>query len=77
MNEKNKESDIASARLSVEKKEWRKDKKTARKINTYSLIIEEKVMSQSMKSILFQTEWSNLKRLMSNSKLKRVNISLK
>ncbi len=61
MNEKNKESDIAKARSSVEKKEWRKDKKTAREVNTYSLIVEKKATSQSMKSVLSQTGWVKLK----------------
>lgn len=61
MNEKNKESDIAKARSSVEKKEWRKDEKTAREVNTYSLIVEKKVTSQSMKSVLSQTGWVKLK----------------
>ncbi len=61
MNEKNKESDIAKARSSVEKKEWRKDEKTAREVNTYSLIVEKKATSQSMKSVLSQTGWVKLK----------------
>ncbi len=61
MNEKNKESNIAKARSSVEKKEWRKDEKTAREVNTYSLIVEKKATSQSMKSVLSQTGWVKLK----------------
>lgn len=61
MNEKNKESNIAKARSSVEKKEWRKDEKTAREVNTYSLIVEKKATSQSMKSVLSQTDWVKLK----------------
>lgn len=61
MNEKNKESDIAKARSSVEKKEWRKDEKTAREVNTYSLIVEKKATSQSIKSVLSQTGWVKLK----------------
>lgn len=63
MNEKNKESNIAKARSSVEKKEWRKDEKTAREVDTYSLIVEEKVTSRSMKSILSQTDQVKLKEM--------------
>ena len=63
MNEKNKESDIAKARSSVEKKEWRKDEKTAREVDTYSLIVEEKVTSRSMKSVLSQTDQVKLKKM--------------
>jgi len=63
MNEKNKESDIAKARSSVEKKEWRKDEKTAREVDTYSLIVEEKATSRSMKSILSQTDQVKLKEM--------------
>ncbi len=63
MNEKNKESDIAKARSSVEKKEWIKDEKTAREVDTYSLIVEEKATSRSMKSILSQTDQVKLKEM--------------
>ncbi len=63
MNEKNKESDIAKARSSVEKKEWRKDEKTVREVDTYSLIVEEKATSRSMKSILSQTDQVKLKEM--------------
>ncbi len=63
INEKNKESDIAKARSSVEKKEWRKDEKTAREVDTYSLIVEEKVTSRSMKSVLSQTDQVKLKKM--------------
>lgn len=63
MNEKNKESNIAKARSSVEKKEWRKNEKTAREVDTYSLIVEEKATSRSMKSILSQTDQVKLKEM--------------
>ncbi len=63
MNEKNKESNIAKARSSVEKKEWRKDEKIAREVDTYSLIVEEKATSRSMKSILSQTDQVKLKEM--------------
>lgn len=63
INEKNKESDIAKARSSVEKKEWRKDEKTAREVDTYSLIVEEKVTSRSMKSVLSQSDQVKLKKM--------------
>lgn len=62
-NKMNKESDIARARPSVEKKEWRKDEKTTRKIDTYSLIVEEKATSRSMKNVLLETNRVKLKKI--------------
>lgn len=63
MNKKSRESNIARTRSSVEKKEWRKDEKTAKKIDTYNLIIKEKVTSWLMKSVLSQTGWVKLKEM--------------
>lgn len=47
-NEKNKENDIIKTRSNVKKNEWRKDEKTARKIDIYNLIVEEKTTSRSI-----------------------------
>ncbi len=60
-NEDDKECDIARASPSVRKKEWRKDEKTAREADSYSLVVGEKAASRPMKSALPQTDWAKPK----------------
>ncbi len=47
----------------LKRKNEEKMKKTAREVDTYSLIVEEKVTSRSMKSVLSQTDQVKLKKM--------------